>query len=121
MAIAAIGDVGKQIIDALGLEGKIRRITIVYDVGSEVTVEVERLLDTGGHERLVAVLQPQDWKFESVPVKEVECPEDDPSESLYQVQSIKGFPYEATQKIRAEAARTGGRVPPEIPEPTQDW
>ena len=63
MAIVAIGDIGKQIIDALGLEGKIRRITISYVVDSVVTVEVERLLDEGGHEQLVAILEPQEWKF----------------------------------------------------------
>lgn len=63
MAIAAIGDVGRQIIDALGLTGKIRRITITYDVDSVVTVEVERLLEYGEHEQLIAVLKPQEWKF----------------------------------------------------------
>ena len=64
MAIAAFGDVGKQIIDALGLTGKIRRITITYDVDSVVTVEADQLLEEGGHERLVAILKRQDWKFE---------------------------------------------------------
>lgn len=64
MAICAYGEVAKAIIDALGLEGKIRRITICYDVHEVVTVEVERLVEEDQHERLVAILKAQDWNFE---------------------------------------------------------